>query len=331
MTRDDRLMAIVLMLRARRRITASQLAQMFSVTERTIYRDMQTLTESQIPIAASPGIEGGYELRAGYYVPPVMFTKDEAIALFLGGSFIADRKGTPFKEAVGAALAKLESLLPDTTRQPALITKDSVTWDITDEKTGKPMHTQSGYLRLLTEAIQQQQCVYIRYESEGVVSNRVVAPYGLVYSEGKWYLIGYCHLRKALRMFRVDRIVEASIDPQSFDKPHDFDITAFTSRQWAKSLEARLREVAPAVTLRVPPRIIEELDRHWLYRYSRREPIVGSGDTLVTIHDDDPVAVTRMVRQWGPEVEVVGPQSVRDQLHEEGERLARQYERPPST
>lgn len=327
MSRDDRLMAIVLMLRARRRVTASQLAQMFSVTERTIYRDMQTLAQSQVPIAASPGIEGGYELRGGYYVPPVMFTKDEAIALFLGASFIADRKGTPFRDAVGSALSKLESLLPDTTRQPALITKDTVEWDIPDAKTERPSLTQSGHLRLLTEAVQRQQCAFIRYESESVQTSRVVAPYGLVYSEGKWYLIGYCYLRKALRMFRVDRIAEASIDPQSFDKPGDFDITAFTGRQWASSLEAKLRQVAPSVTLRVPPRILEELDRHWLYRYSRREPIPDGDDTLVTIHDDDPVGIVRMVRQWGPDAEVVAPQQVRDQLREEGEQLTRQYER----
>lgn len=330
MTRDDRLMAIVLMLRAHRRITASQLAQMFRVTERTIYRDMQTLTESEIPIAASPGIEGGYELRGGYYVPPVMFTKDEAIALFVGGSFIADRKGTPFKEGIGSALSKLESFLPDTTRQPAVITRDNVWWDITDQVTNGPTRTHSEHLRLLTEAIQQQQCVHIRYESEGVITNRVVAPYGVVYSEGKWYFVGYCYLRKALRMFRVDRIGEASLDPQSFERPDDFDISAFTGRQWARSLEERLREVAPSVTIRVPPRILEEIDRHWLYRHSRREPIPNTDDMLVTIHDDDPVAVIRLVRAWGPEVEVIAPRSARDWLRAEGEALTGQYLAEPS-
>lgn len=319
-------MAIVLMLRARRRVTAGQLAQMFNVTERTIYRDMQALSDSYIPIAASPGIEGGYELQPGYYVPPVMFSKDEAVALFLGGTFIADRRGTPFCDAVRTALAKLETLLPETTRQPALITKDNVRWDIADRY---PTSTQSDHLQLLTEAIQRQQCVHIRYENEGVVTNRVVAPYGVVYGDGKWYLIGYCHLRAALRMFRVDRIAQASLDPQTFERPEDFDLDAFTDRQWASSLEARLREVAPFVTLRVPPRILEELDRHWLYRHSRRERL-PDGDALVTIHDDDPVAVTRMVRGWGPEVEVIAPQHVRDQLRSEGESLMRQYERPPS-
>jgi predicted DNA-binding transcriptional regulator YafY len=308
------------MLRARRRVTAGQLAQMFSVTERTIYRDMQVLSESNVPIAASPGIEGGYELQSGYYVPPVMFTKEEATAIFLGGSFIERRHGSPFCEAIVSGLAKLETLLPETARQPALVTKDNVRWDVTDHT---PSPNQSGSLLLITEAIQAQQCVYLRYENEGIVSHRVVAPYGVVYSDGKWYLIGYCHLRAALRMFRVDRIAEASLDPQTFERPEGFDLDAYTNMQWAESLEAQLRTVAPSVTLRVRPRILQELDQHWLYRYSRREP---SGEhTLVTIHDDDPAAILRMVRQWGSDVELVAPQALRDQLKDEGEALVRRY------
>lgn len=322
MTRDDRFMAIVLMLRARKRVTARQLAQILGVTERTIYRDMQALQESDVPIASTPGIEGGYELREGYYVPPIMLNKDEAVALFLGGTFIADRKGTPFQDSIRTALQKLEPLLPETAREPAIITKDHVRWDVQD---ADPTEKQAGHLSLLTKAIQQQKCVHMAYASDEKNTERTISPYGMVYTDGKWYLVGYCHLRAAIRMFRVDRITSAELTDEDFDLPADFDLDRYTGKQWAESLERRLRNVAPSVTVRIPPALLDEVDKHWLHRFARRESIPDSNDLLVTLHDDDPQNTVRLVRSWGPSVEVIAPEEIRQQLLRESECLAATY------
>ncbi len=318
MTRDDRLMAIVLMLRARNRVTARQLARIFNVTERTIYRDMQALMDTDVPIAATPGVEGGYELREGYYIPPIMLNKDEAVALYLGGTFIADRKGTPFRESIRTALEKLEPLLPQTAREPAAITKDHVRWDVSDES---PTEQQAGHLRMLTEAIQRQKCVHIRYEIGDRVTERTVSPYGMVYNDGKWYLVGYCHLREDQRMFRVDRITDSGLTLETYETPQDFDLDRYTGNQWAESFQYRLRETARKIEIRTSRDALVEIDKHWLYRYAARRQIAETGEVVVELHDEDEANILTFVRSLGPAVEVISPPDFRARVLADAEAL----------
>lgn len=132
--RTDRLLAIILLLRSRRQRTARQLAEIFEVSQRTIYRDIESLTQADVPIVVDPGPEGGYRLLDTYALPPVMFTMDEAVGLFLGGSFVAHRQGTPFGEAIKTALIKIEDVLPDELRESVQTTVQSVLFDLKDRR-----------------------------------------------------------------------------------------------------------------------------------------------------------------------------------------------------
>jgi predicted DNA-binding transcriptional regulator YafY len=321
MSRQDRMNAIVILMRSRKKVTANELAKMFGVTDRTIYRDMQSLADTDVPIVATPGTEGGYELLPGFFVPPILFTKDEAVALFLGGTFVSERKGTPFQESIVSALAKLEELLPETTREPAMMTKNFILWDVPDEQ---PTSSQSEAIQTITEAMQGQRCIHVRYESDASVTERVVEPYGVIYGDGRWYLVGFCHLRGALRMFRVNRIADVRMEEEEFERPEDFDLEAFSNKRWAESLEHRLRRVAPGMTLKVSDRILDEMNRHWLHRYCQRTTL-PDGSNAVTIHADDETTLMRMVLQWGHDVEVIAPEEIRERLRREGEDLTEIY------
>jgi predicted DNA-binding transcriptional regulator YafY len=322
MHRNDRLMAIVLMLRARKRVTAGQLAQMFSVTERTIYRDMQSLMDTDVPIAATPGLEGGYELQDGFYQHPVMLSKDEAVSLFLGGAFIADRRGTPFRDSVVTALEKLRPLLPEDAREPVTVIRDHVRWDVPD---ALPTGSHAGNLQTLIESMQEHKRTRIVYVSGEETTERVISPYGFVYGNGAWYVVGFCDLRDDVRRFRVERIEQADLTNESYQLPDDIDLDQYAGERWAQGLEIRLRDTAPAVVIRATPIILAEIDKHWFHRYATRSPLPDTDDQQVTLHDYDEDAVVRLVRSWGPDVEVISPKSLREQLRAEGELLARKY------
>ena len=125
-------MAIVLLLRSRKRVSAQTLADMFEMHIRTIYSDVQALCEAGVPILSLPGADGGYELMSEYFIPPVIFSLDVAVALFLGGNFIAQRKGTPFSQTITTALVKLEAILPEETRRSVALTTESITFSVSE-------------------------------------------------------------------------------------------------------------------------------------------------------------------------------------------------------
>ena len=114
MTRTERLVAMLTEFQARRELRAEDLARGFDVSVRTVYRDVQALSEGGVPIAALPG--KGYRLLEGYFLPPVTFTADEAATLALGGGFARDRVDAELRRAADDALAKLAGVLPTTAR-----------------------------------------------------------------------------------------------------------------------------------------------------------------------------------------------------------------------
>jgi len=194
MNRTDRLMAIILLLRSRKKLTARQLAEIFEVSIRTIYWDIDSLCQANVPIAVELGPESGYSLLETYFLPPVMFTLDEAVALFLGGSFIAHRQGTPFREAIKTALIKIGDILPEELEKSVRIASQSILFDLKDR--GNYSVAREAF-EVINEAILKRKCIQMTYHSawKNEITERVVAPYGLIYDHGVWYLIGFCHLR----------------------------------------------------------------------------------------------------------------------------------------
>ena len=223
MKRIDRLMGITLLLRSRRKLTARQLAQIFEVSIRTIYRDIQSLCRAKIPIAVESGPDGGYSILKTYSLPPVMFTLDEAIALFLGGRFIDHLHGTPFREAMKTALIKIEDILSEEVRLSVQLLSQSVLFDMKDAASDSV--TKETFERI-NEAILKRKCIQMVYRcaSEDQIIRRTVRPYGLVYDQGMWYLIASCHIRGGQEMFHVNRIQVVALTDRHFELPDAFNL-----------------------------------------------------------------------------------------------------------
>jgi predicted DNA-binding transcriptional regulator YafY len=116
MQRFDRILGILLFLRSQRSVTASRLARQFGVSTRTIYRDIETLSASGVPVYAERGHEGGFQLLEGYFLPPLMFARDEAISLLLALTLMRRLHTYPFPDAIAQAERKILAALPDALR-----------------------------------------------------------------------------------------------------------------------------------------------------------------------------------------------------------------------
>jgi len=208
MRRADRLFQIVQYLRGGRLVTAAALAERLEVSERTIYRSIADLQASGVPIDGEPGV--GYLMRAGYDLPPLMFTRDEIVALVAGARLIRAWGGATMARAAEDALTKIEAVLPDTDRNRAdQIQIHAIAEEMTPEVRDR--------IDELERAVEETRRLKLSYaDAEARLTERVVRPLGLWFWGKVWTLVAWCELRDDFRMFRLDRIADVQNGGEPF-------------------------------------------------------------------------------------------------------------------
>ena len=215
-----RLLTILELLQSHRQMSGSQLANRLEISERTVRRYIVMLQDMGIPIEAERGPDGAYYLGRGYKLPPLMFNNAEATALVLGLLVMQAFQLPVEMVAIEGALAKTERVMPKALLDQVRALQEAITFNVAPP----PTLLQPGFVSLLSVAIHKQQRVSLRYLAfSGEESARLFDPYGIIYYQGYWYTAGYCHLRKELRTFRIDRMVTVEQLDQSFERPIDFD------------------------------------------------------------------------------------------------------------
>jgi predicted DNA-binding transcriptional regulator YafY len=214
-TRLSRLVALLTLLQTKRVMTASELALRFSVSTRTIYRDIRTLETAGIPVVTHEG--KGYAMLEGYRLPPVMFTKEEAVAL-LTAEKLAIRFTDPLTaQRSGSAMDKVRAALRHAERDHL----ETLAPHIQVLEPAKEAGVTNAYQQLVT-AVGARQVVQIEYSAAetGVLTSREIEPIGLYFSN-HWHLVAYCRLRQEFRDFRLDRIHQLKAGDETFSgRPH---------------------------------------------------------------------------------------------------------------
>ena len=208
MRRADRLFQIVQYLRGGRLVTAAKLGEILEVSERTIYRDIADLQASGVPIDGEAGV--GYVMRAGYDLPPLMFTHDEIVALVAGARLIRAWGGIAMARAAEEALVKIEAVLPDAERSRA----NQVQIHAIAEEMTPEVRTRIDDIERAIEARSRLALVY--FDAEENQTERTIRPLGLWFWGKMWTLVAWCELRNDFRMFRLDRIENMADSGETF-------------------------------------------------------------------------------------------------------------------
>ena len=203
MDKTERLFAIMDALRRHRHpVTAQTLAEEQGVSVRTLYRDVQTLIGLGAPIDGEAGV--GYQLRPGFFLPPLMFSPEELEALVLGARWVEARPDAPLALAAKSALGKIATASPEDLRDRLANTG---LWAVRTDWRGPDDQPLLGLMR---DAIRSEKAVRIAYTGEGgEASERVIWPVSVAYYEEKQIVAAWCTARQAFRNFRIDRIVTA--------------------------------------------------------------------------------------------------------------------------
>ena len=216
----SRVLAVLELLQSHRRMTGQELAQRLEVNIRTLRRYITMLQDLGIPILAERGRYGAYTLGAGFRLPPMMFTNDEALALELGLLAAEQLNMTEQGFAIESARAKLEYVMPLELQARSRALSQTIHLGL--EAYASPASTQ--IMLIVSSATRERQQLFLRYQPEKEeASEREFDPYGITFRRGRWYVVGWCHLRQAIRSFRMDRILEAKITDVHFSPPENFD------------------------------------------------------------------------------------------------------------
>jgi predicted DNA-binding transcriptional regulator YafY len=319
MSKATNMLSILWLLRSGRRMTAQQLADELEIHVRTVYRCIDSLCASGVPIIADPGPNGGYRILDTFSESPLLFDLEEQKALAHASTF-AQEAGYPFRDALARAIDKLKRY----TNEKQLNQIERHLEGLSVIQTPVEEQEQER-LRVLEEAAALGTTVEMTYDKgKGEPpSIRPFDPYGIVHWKGSWYTVGYCGLRKELRSFRTDRIVGLSVTDRRFDRPADFSAKDFLMSQLLPgSLSS---EKLVNVRIRGSGHVLDQLGRHWLFGHALTERREGEAvyrlglSSLLTY-------VPYFLLPYGQAVTVAEPYELIEKLAEVSAGLAAHYE-----
>jgi len=269
----SRVLTVLELLQSRRKITGAEIAERLEVSPRTARRYVETLRELGVPVRGERGRHGAYSLRPGFKLPPMMFTDDEALGLALG-LLTARRLGLAgVAPTVEGALAKLERVMPEALGEKIRALEETIIPAV-----ALPAAPPAGEVVMtLAMAVRERRQVRLRYRS-GLAeeTERRVDPYAVIHREGYWYAVGHDHLRERLRLFRLDRVLEAEPPGETFVRPPGFDtpqqvldaLASMPQDRW--SVEVLLEAAPEEAREQVPPMgvVLEEVEGGVLMRSS---------------------------------------------------------------
>ncbi|MBC7876708.1 MAG: YafY family transcriptional regulator [Anaerolineales bacterium] len=296
MNRIDRLFAILLTLQNKRRIRAQDLANQFEISRRTVYRDMSALNQMGVPISALPG--EGFELVEGYYIPPLMFNENEAIALLLASRLLTQQTTGSITPGAESALAKIKVALPEQVRSKAEVLTNIISFVTPKAK----FNLDDPQLLLIQKAIQEKRVIHLHYHAykKEQSSERDVEPHQLFYAEGLWYLEAYCRTRKGMRDFRLSRIDKATLQKETFGKKRTGKIQT---------------QAIFVIKIRFEQNTVRWVREQQHYGYQKDEKQTPQNVTM-TYHVNHESEIIPWILSWGASAEVLSPKELRKTLRE---------------
>jgi predicted DNA-binding transcriptional regulator YafY len=313
MNRTDRLVAMVMFLQGRRVVRAEELAAHFEVTVRTIYRDISALGEAGVPVAGEAGV--GYSLVKGYHLPPVMFTSEEAVALFVGGEMVKQFADASMADPMASALLKIRSVLPRE-RQDDLdrLARATAIYGAPRLPSGLDQRT----LLPIQQALVARRVLRLTYYGKARAEETVreVEPLGVTFHDGAWYLVAWCRLRRDFRYFKLERLRALAVLDERFAARPDFSLRHYLERAMEK-------EKTTTVRVWFSNTAIDRARRESRAGIAKERPAGEGWEVELRASSLDWLA--RWILSFGPDAEALSPVLLREKVHVEALASARRH------
>lgn len=319
MPKNDNMLAILWMLNSGVKMTAKQISDKLEINIRTVYRYMDALCASGVPIISDAGHNGGYSLLNNNIRAPLLFDMEEKKAL-LHAAVFAKEAGHPLSESLGNATSKLK--LYSNQEQESILSRHLAGFEVINPM-GDP--SVQSVLAELEQAVANEFSVEIDYRTsrEEQTKNRVIDPYGMVYWNNKWYTVAFCHLRNEIRSFRADRILQIKRTPIIFKRPDDFSAREFFMHNLVPDLVGKDGLISMIIGGR--SEALDDLCLHWFLGHHLKERTSNQAIFLIedkSIHKYVPY----FLLSYGKSIQVIEPQSLKDKLVAVASELLEYYQ-----
>ena len=307
MAKNDNMLAILWMLNSGVKMTAKQISEKLEINIRTVYRHIDALCASGVPIISDAGHHGGYSLLNHFIRAPLLFDIEEKKALLQAAVF-AKEAGYPSSEALDNATTKLK--LYSNQEQESRLNHHLAGFEVI--KHGVTPSIQPVLVEL-EHAVEKELSVEIDYRSgrDEQPKNRVIDPYGMVYWNDKWYTVAFCQLRNDIRSFRVDRIVSFKRTQNIFKRPQAFSSREFFMKNLLPDLVGK--KGLSSLIIEGRAEALDELCLHWFLGHHLKE---RTSDQAIFLFEEKSIhkQVPYFLISYGKSIQVIEPQSVREKL-----------------
>lgn len=231
----DRLVSIIMLLLEKERVGAQELAEMFEVSPRTIYRDIDAINMAGIPVRSTSGVGGGFEIMQQYKLDKNVFSTSDLSAILMG---LSNLSGVMRGDELVSALAKVKSFIPADRAKDIEVKANQICIDLSPWMGNRNIQP---YFEMIKTALQESRLLSFEYIAHhGNKTTRTVEPYQLVLKSSHWYLQGYCHKRNDFRLFRLSRISNLKIQEETFE-PRDYQKPILDSAGILKTMQTRIK------------------------------------------------------------------------------------------
>ncbi|MET3726886.1 putative DNA-binding transcriptional regulator YafY [Fictibacillus halophilus] len=309
MPKIDNMLAVLWMLRSGEKVTAQQISEKLELNIRTVYRYIDTLSTSGVPIISDSGHNGGYSLLNHFIEAPLLFDIEEQTSLFHAAVF-ASEAGYYGGEALNRAVSKLGRY-----SNPEQETKRNQHLSSLEVISQLRSSSVESTLKELETSVAEGNSVKITYQNnkENQSSDRLIDPYRIIYWNRKWYVIGFCHLRKEVRSFRVDRIERFLLTEDRFIRPKDFSASDF----FMKNLLPTHQDKDEITTLVINgnTKTIRDICQHWFLGHYLQSQSSNQA-TFLLEKDILHTYVPHLLLPYGRSIQVIEPVSLKKRLIE---------------
>jgi predicted DNA-binding transcriptional regulator YafY len=319
MAKNDNMLAILWMLNSGVKMTAKQISEKLEINIRTVYRHIDALCASGVPIISDPGHNGGYSLLNNFIRAPLLFDMEEKKALLQAAVF-AKEAGYPLSEALDNATTKLK--MYSNQEQESRLNHHLAGFEVIKHTVNPSIQP---VLVELEQAVEKELSVEIDYRSgrDEQPKNRVIDPYGMVYWNDKWYTVALCHLRNEIRSFRIDRILRIKCTQNIFKRPEAFSSREFFMKNLLPDLVGK--EGLISLIIEGRPEALDELCMHWFIGHHLKE---RTSDQAIFLFEEKSIhnQVPYFLLPYGKSIQVMKPQSVKERLIAVASELMEYYQ-----
>lgn len=314
MSKYDRLIHVLNLLRSRKSLKAADIARECEVSERTVYRDILALSSANVPVY----FDDGYKLLSDAFLPPLNFDMEEYLILKLGLTASPLCKDSPFGKSAKKLLSKIDAGLSSTLKEDKSKIDPSLEIDL---KCTSDFCKLSLTFSLIEQSILNHRMIRITYDSlESGKSLREVAPYCLVFRRHAWYMIGFCHKRNGFKTFRLNCVKKVSLLDRNFEKDKNFSLSDFLKNSWeiysGEPTEIKIELRGKAA------RLVSEGKYHPSEKMEKR----GGGKVIYTAKVAGTEEITRWILGFGEEAKVLEPKELREQVVDILKRAKNNYQ-----